>query len=107
MNRYINDILIWILPAVLLLVSMIPYEMPVFFPLILEIVVSITAAIIIYLLFTRKPKYFIFWGIAFILILLIFNPLLRLSIISGVVPLALIAAIIFLTNWWFVFRKRV
>lgn len=107
MSRYINNIFLWLVPVVMLLLSLLPMNYPVIFPLVLEIIVSLAAAVITYLLFTQKPKYYIIWAIAFIVIVLIYNPLIRLSVIMGIdIPLALITAIIFITNWWFVFRTR-
>lgn len=107
MTKYIRNIFLWIVPAVMLLITVIPIAFPYLYGLLLQIVVSLTAAIIAYLLFTEKPKYFIIWGIVFVLIVLIYNPIIHLSMIMGVeIPLNLITAIIFLANWWFVFRTK-
>lgn len=106
-KRYLKNILIWVLPTIFLLLSLIPMAYPVFFPLILQIVVTVCAIIITYLLFTEKPRYYIFWGIAFIIIICIFNPIVHFNVTMGFdIPLALIAALIFMANWWFVFRKN-
>jgi hypothetical protein len=106
MQRYFKNILVWIIPTVLLIVSMIPVPLTVFYPFILKIVVSLTAIIITYLLFTEKPKYYLAWGIVFILIIFIFNPIVQINITMGIdIPLALITAVIYMANWFFVFRK--
>jgi hypothetical protein len=106
-QRYFRNILVWIIPTVLLLVSMIPVPLTVFYPLLLKIIVTLAAIIITYLLFTEKPKYYLVWGIVFILIIFIFNPIIQINITMGIdIPLALITAIIFMANWFFVFRKR-
>lgn len=103
----IQDILIWFVPAVILLLTLFPLELTVYYPLLLQITVSLTAAYIAYLLFMQKPKYYLFWGIAFIVVVLIYNPIVRLSIVmEGEVPLALVTATLYLTNWWFVFRSN-
>jgi hypothetical protein len=107
MQRYFKNILVWIIPTILLLVSLAPVPLTVFYPFILKIIVSLAAIIITYLLFTEKPKYYLAWGIVFILIIFIFNPIIQINISMGVdIPLALIAAIIFMANWFFVFRKQ-
>jgi hypothetical protein len=106
-KRHFHNILVWIIPTILLLVSLAPLPLTVFYPLILKIVVSLCALIIAYLLFTEKPKYYMAWGIVFVLIVFIFNPIIQINITMGVdIPLALITAIIFIANWFFVFRKR-
>lgn len=106
-NGIVKSILIWIVPAVVLLLTLFPLELTVYYPLLLQIVVSLTAAYIAYLLFVEKPKYYLAWGIAFIVVVLIYNPIIRLSIVmEGEVPLALVTAILYLTNWWFVFRSN-
>lgn len=103
----VKAILIWIVPAVVLLLTLFPLELTVYYPLLLQIVVSLTAAYIAYLLFVQKPTYYLFWGIAFVIVVLIYNPIVRLSILmEGEVPLALVTATLYLTNWWFVFRSN-
>src|SRR4029079_13747022 len=93
--RYVKNGFLWIVPAVLLLISLLPINLTAFFPIVLQIVVSLAAIVIAYLLFTEKPRYYIIWGIVFIFIVLIYNPLIHLSVIMGIeVPLSLIAAII-------------
>lgn len=107
MKRYFKNILIWLLPTIFLLLALIPMQYPVFFPLILQIVVTVCAIVIAYFLFTEKPPYYLPWGIAFIIIICLFNPIVHFNVTMGFeIPLALIAAIIFIANWWFVFRKR-
>lgn len=107
-KRYFKNVFLWIVPAVLLLISLLPINLTALFPLVLQIVVSLAAIFIAYLLFTEKPKYYIIWGIVFVLIVLIYNPLIHLSVIMGIaVPLSLITAVIFVTNWWFVFRAKI
>lgn len=108
MNRTAITLLVWILPVVLLLLSLLPIAWPaLLFPLVLQIVVSLAAAYIVYLLFTLKPAYYMIWGIAFILFVLIYNPIITVSAFSGILlPLALVTAIIWLANWWFVFREN-
>jgi hypothetical protein len=107
MNKSIvRDLLLWALPTVMLLIALLPIALPAFFGMLLQIVVSIAAAVIAYLLFTQKPKYYIIWGIVFIFFVLIFNPVIKLAVLTNMaIPLALIAAAIFIANWWFVFRK--
>jgi hypothetical protein len=102
-----KHMLVWFVPAALLILSLFPVYLTIFFPLVLQIIVSLAAAYISYLLFIEKPRYYLFWGIAFIIIVLIFNPIIHLSVMMGFdIPLALVAAIIFLTNWWFVFKTK-
>lgn len=106
-NGMAKSILIWIVPAVVLLLTLFPLELTVYYPLLLQIVVSLTAAYIAYLLFTQKPRFYLAWGIAFIIVVLVYNPIVRLSIVmEGEIPLALVTAILYLTNWWFVFRSN-
>lgn len=103
-----KNILLWFVPAVMLLLTLFPIVLTVYYPLLLQIVVSVTAAYIAYLLFLEKPKYYLAWGIAFILVVLVYNPIVRLSIVTeGEIPLALVTAILYLTNWWFVFRSNI
>jgi len=106
MNRAAITFLVWFLPVILLLLSLLPIAWPaLLFPLVLQIVVSIAAAYIVFLLFTAKPPYYMIWGIVFILFVLIYNPIITVSAFSGILlPLALVTAIIWLANWWFVFR---
>lgn len=107
MKRYYKNIFLWIIPAIMLLLTLVPIGLPAVYTLILQIVVSVTALLIAYLLFTERPRYYVIWGIIFVIILLIYNPLIHLSVTMGVaVPLNLITAILYITNWWFVFRKR-
>ena len=106
-NKTLKHVLLWFVPAALLLLSLFPIPLTIFFPIILQIIVSVAAAYITYLLFMEKPAYYVFWAMAFIFIVLIFNPIIHLSVMMGFdIPLALVAAIIFLTNWWFVFRTK-
>lgn len=96
--------LLCVVPAIFLLVSLMPVLMPYVFVILLQIIVSLSAAYISYLLFIEKPKYYLIWVIAFILVVLMFNPIMQLNVIMGIIPLALVAAVLFLANWWFVFK---
>lgn len=101
------SILLWFLPAVVLLLTLFPLNLTIYYPLLLQIVVSLTAAYIAYLLFVEKPRHYLFWGIAFIVVVLVYNPIVRLSIVmEGEIPLALVTAVLYLANWWFVFRSK-
>lgn len=106
MNKAAITFLVWFLPVILLLLSLLPIAWPaLLFPLVLQIVVSLAAAYIVYLLFTLKPAYYMIWGIVFILFVMIYNPIITVSAFSGILlPLALVTAIIWFANWWFVFR---
>lgn len=104
-KRYYKNVFLWMVPAVLLLITLLPVALPAVYSLILQVVVTIAAILIAYLLLTEKPKYYIVWGIIFILIVLIYNPLVHVNVTWGVVPINLITAIIFILNWWFVYRK--
>lgn len=108
MNKAMITFLVWFLPIILLLISLLPINWPaLLFPLLLQIVVSIAAAYIVYLLFTTKPPYYMIWGIVFILFVMIYNPIITVSAFSGILlPLALVTAIIWFANWWFVFRDN-
>lgn len=107
MNRIVIAWLVWVVPVVLLLISLVPMLLPFPFPLILQIWVSIAAAFIAYLLFTRRPPYYIVWGIVFILFVLIFNPIIKFAAFSYLMlPIALITAIIWIANWFVVFRRE-
>lgn len=102
-----KNIFLWLVPAIMLLLTLFALGLSVYYPLLLQIIVSLTAAYIAYLLFVEKPKYYVFWGIAFIVVVLVYNPIIRLSIVmEGEIPLALVTAILYLTNWWFVFRSN-
>ncbi len=104
-RRYYKNIFLWFVPAILLLITLLPIALPWIYTLVLEIVVSLAAILIAYLHFTEKPRYYIPWGIVFIIIALIYNPIVHLSIIMGIaVPLSLVVALIFILNWWFVYR---
>jgi hypothetical protein len=106
-KRYYRNIFLWLVPVILLLITLFPLSLSSIYYLILQIIVSLAAILIAYFLFTERPRYYIAWGIAFILIALIYNPIVHLSIIMGIeVSLNLITAIIFFTNWWFVCRTR-
>lgn len=106
-KKYFRNIFLWIVPAVLLLLTLLPIPLPLFYGLLLQIVVSLAALYIAYLLFTEKPQYYLIWGIVFIFIVLIYNPLIKISIMMGMdVPLNLITALLFLANWFFVFKVR-
>lgn len=106
-NNQMITALIWFVPAVMLLLTLLPLSFPGIYVLALEIVVALAAIYIAYLLFTRKPRYYLPWGIAFIVVALVFNPIIKLSVLMGIaIPLSLITAIIFLANWWFVFRTK-
>lgn len=98
--------LLWVVPAIFLLISLMPVLMPYVFVILLQIIVSLSAAYISYLLFTEKPKYYLIWTIAFILVVLMFNPIMQLNVMMGIIPLALVTAVLFLANWWFVFKSR-
>jgi len=103
----VRDVVLWGVPTALLLVTLLPIGVSPLFGMLLQIVVSIAAAVIAYLLFTQKPKYYIIWGVVFIFIVFIFNPIIKVAIFMNMaIPLALVAAVIFITNWWFVFRNR-
>lgn len=108
MNKAAITFLVWFLPVIFLLLSLLPIAWPaLLFPLLLQIVVSLAAAYIVYLLFTLKPTYYMIWGIVFILFVMIYNPIITVSAFSGILlPLALVTAIIFIANWWFVFRSN-
>jgi len=108
MNRAAITFLVWFLPVIFLLVSLIPISWPaLLFPLLLQIVVSVAAAYIVYLLFTLKPPYYMLWAIPFILFVLIYNPIITVSAMPGILlPLALVTAIIWIANWFFVFRTN-
>lgn len=108
MNKaYTREIVLWFLPAVMLIISLFPIDLPAIYGLLVQIIVSLTAAIIAYLLFTKKPQYFIIWGIVFVLIVLIYNPFIKIAVFSNsIIPISLITAIIFIANWWFVFHKK-
>jgi hypothetical protein len=108
MSRTVIAWLVWILPVVLLLLSLAPIAWPpLLFPLVLQIVVSVAAAYIVYLLFTQRPPYYMIWGIVFILFVLIYNPIITVAAFSGILlPLALVSAIIWILNWFIVFRKN-
>lgn len=99
---------IWIVPVIFLLLSLAPIPWPpLLFPLILQIWVSVAAAYIVYLLFTQRPPYYVIWAIVFILFVLIYNPIITVSAFSGILlPLALVTAIIWILNWFIVFRRN-
>jgi hypothetical protein len=106
-GKYHKNIIVWIVPVILLLITLLPVALPWVYSLLLQIIVSLAAILIAYLHFSEKPKYYIPWGIVFIIILFIYNPLIHLNITMGIkVPLNLITAILFCANWFFIFRKR-
>lgn len=106
-RKYHKNTILWIIPVILLLITLLPVTLPWVYSLFLQIIVSLAAILIAYLHFSEKPKYYIPWGIVFIIILFIYNPLIHLSITMGVkIPLNLITAILFCTNWFFVYRNR-
>lgn len=106
MNKAAITFLVWFLPVIFLLLSLIPIAWPaLIMPLLLQIVVSVASAFIVYFLFTQKPPYYMIWAIVFILFVMIYNPIITVSAFSSILlPLQLITAIIFIANWWFVFR---
>ncbi|MGE3319174.1 MAG: hypothetical protein AB7I18_07735 [Candidatus Berkiella sp.] len=108
MNRAVVTFLVWVLPIIMLLLSLIPIAWPaLLFPLLLQIVVSLAAAYIVYLLFTLKPPYYMIWGIVFILFVLIYNPIITVQVVTNILlPTALITIVLWIANWWFCFRNQ-
>lgn len=106
-KQYFKNIFLWIVPAILLLLTLLPIPLPLLYGLLLEIVVSLAALYITYLLCTEKPKYYVVWAIIFILIFFIYNPIVKIPLIVNIaLPLNLITALLFLANWFFVFRNK-
>jgi hypothetical protein len=106
-NTAVIALLVWFLPALLLLVAILPVPLPAFYGLFLQIVVALAAAFIAYLLFTQRPAYYMVWGIVFVFLVLIYNPIVKIPVVSDFpLLLSIITALVFLSNWWLVFRTR-
>ncbi len=107
LNRTPKHMLLWFVPAIVLLLSLLPVIFPYVAILLLQIIVSVAAAYISYLHFIEKPKNYLIWAIAFIVVVLVFNPIIQFSVMMNYgIPVALVSAILFLTNWWFVYRVK-
>lgn len=105
-NKKFNNILLWGIPTAFLLSTFLPITFPSIYFVVLKVIVSLAALVITYLLFTQKPRYYIIWMIAFLLIAFVFNPIIPLKALMGdTIHFALDAAIVFMLNWWFAFRS--
>jgi hypothetical protein len=106
-KKHIKNFLIWFFPAVMLLIASLPLSIPFPFIFILQIVVTVCAIVIAYFLFTQKPQYYLPWAIVFIVIALVYNPIIHFNITMGIsLPMHLLVAILFIANWWFVFKSK-
>ena len=106
-KKYSYNIFLSIVPAALLLLSLLPMPFPLLYGALLQIGVSLAAAYIAYRVFREKPPYYLLAGITFILIVLIYNPFIKLTITMGVnIPLNLITGLIFLAHGFFVLTLK-
>lgn len=110
-QKHARNPFIWVVPAILLLFGLFPMVVTGLYGLygtVLQIVVFVTALFIACLHFIKKPsQYYITWGIIFLVIAVLYNPLMKMGILmTFIVPLNLITALIFIVNWLFVFQGK-
>ena len=111
LKKYSRNPLIWIIPAILLLFGLFPMVVTGLYGLygvVLQIVVCLASLFIAYLLFVGKPtQYYVTWGVIFLVIAVLYNPLIKMGILmTFIVPFNLITAIIFIVNWLVVFQAK-
>jgi hypothetical protein len=98
---------LWVVPAVLLLLALLPVLHSYWYVLLLKCIVTLAAAYIAYILFTEKQKDYLIWGIVFIVIAVLYNPIITVFILKRLwVPLTLVVAMAFIANWYLVFRNQ-
>ena len=104
-HRAVQD-MVWLAPAVLLVLSLIGLAIP-HLGLIVGVIVSVAALFISYLHLVQKPAYYLAWLLAFVVLFLIYNPIFSIAFFNTLgLPLNLIAAIIFIANWYLVFKAK-
>lgn len=98
---------LWIVPAALLLIAVVPLFVTTFYLLLLQIVVTLAAAYIAYILFTEKPKGYLIWGLIFIAIAIIYNPIIKVFLLMTFGALLhFLTALLFVANWYLVFKLK-
>jgi hypothetical protein len=91
---------LWLIPAAMLLAALL--HLPYGYYALLRLVVCVSAAIIAYKSWPKHQT----WAIAFVLVALLFNPLVIVSFDRETwAPIDVAVAAMFLSHWWFVGRQ--